>query len=152
MMTETHGSEQQTGPRRPTRTGGRAKQRIIGGIWIAIAVAVAVWALATWVTGQLNAVNALVFALAIVGTLPPGLLALQGDYVGTMNMDEGQREMSRAAQSDAFYVAYFGLFALFFGYDFIPAMRPYIQLGIGLVLLAVILTWHGSYMGRRWRP
>lgn len=151
MMTERDSSDpHRQGQPLPAR--GLTKQRIIGGAWIAIAVAVAVWALVTWWTGHLTAINLLVFALAIAGTLPPGLLALQGDYAGTMNMDEGQREMSRAAQSDAFYVAYFGLFALFFGYDFIAAMRPYTQVGIGVLLLAVIVTWHGSYMWRRWRP
>jgi hypothetical protein len=130
---------------------GSAQRLIIGGLYLAFAVGAAVFALLTSWVGRLNGINLLGFALAIAGTLPVGLLALQGDYVGSRGMDEGQREMRRAAQSDAFSVAYIGLVALFFGYTFVPAVLPHMQEAIGVLLLAVAVTWLGGYMWRRWR-
>ena len=152
MMAEIQTPGPRRDPQPAPRHRGSVKRLIIGGGYLAFAVAAAVFALVTWWVGRLNGINLLVFALAVAGTLPIGLLALQGDYLGSTSMDEGQRDMSRAAQSDAFYVAYFGLFALFFGYTFVPAIQPYMQEAIGVLLLAVIVTWLGGYMWRRWRP
>ena len=126
--------------------------RLIGFVYLAFALAAAVFALVTWRMGKLNPINLLVFALTIAGTAPAGLLAWQGDYLGSRGMDEGQREMSRAAQSDAFNVAYLGLYALFFGYIFFPWVHDAAPVLIGVLLLLVTLTWVGGYMGRRWRP
>jgi hypothetical protein len=137
---------------RRRRRQGRAAQHVIGLIYLAFAVSAAVFALATWWVGKLNPINLLVFALTIAGTAPVGLLAWQGDYLGARSMDEGQREMSRAAQSDAFYVAYLGLYALFFGYLYFPQVRDAIPVLIGALLLVVTLTWVVGYTWRRWRP
>jgi hypothetical protein len=109
------------------------------------------FALVTWWAGRLNPINLLVFALLAVSMGSTGLLALQGDYPGA-GSDEGQREMSRAAESDAFQVAYFGLYALFFGYNLFPALRAAVPVAIGVLLLLVTLAWVGGYMWRRWRP
>ena len=73
-------------------------------------------------------------------------------FLGSPGMDEGQREMSRAAQSDAFNVAYLGLYALFFATIFFPQLQSAVTVGIGVLLLLVTLTWAGGYMWRRWRP
>jgi hypothetical protein len=144
---------------RPTRQEASARsrrrrspQRIIGAIYLAIAVAALLFGLVTWWIGRLNPINALVFALAVAGTLPVGILALQGDYLDARGMDEGQRAMNWAAQSDAFYVAYLGLYALFFSVIFFPALRDVMPVAIGILLLLISLTWLGGYMWRRWRP
>lgn len=152
MMSELPTPRPHREPQQALHMRGATRRRIIGGVYIAFAVAGTIFALVTWWIGRLNPINLLVFALAVVGTMPVGLLALQGDYVGTRDMDEGQREMSRAAQSDAFYVAYVGLFALFFGYTFVPAIQPYMQEAVGVLLLTIIATWFGGYIWRRWRP
>jgi hypothetical protein len=145
------GAEAQGTPRRYRRRG-RAPQRIIGGVYLALGLAAVVFALVTWRLGRLTPINLLVFALVVASTVPIGLLAWQGDFLGTGRMDEGQREMSHAAQSDAFHVAYFGLYALFFGDLFFPEIHSAIPVLIGALLLLVTLTWVGGYMWRRWRP
>jgi len=139
--------------RADTRRPRDRRTRLVFGVaYLAFALAATVFALVTWWLGRLNPINLLVFALAVAGTAPVGLLALRGDFVGSRGMDEGQREMSRDAQSDAFHVAYFGLYVLFFGYGFFPATRAYVQVEVGGLLLAVMLTWLLGYMWRRWRP
>lgn len=147
---------EQRAPQRDTSARGRRRrhlsQRIIGIVYLAFAVAALLFALVTWWIGRLNPINALVFALAVAGTLPVGILALQGDYLSTRSMDEGQRAMNSAAQSDAFYVAYLGLYALFFAVIFFPALRNAMPVAIGVLLLLISLTWLGGYMWRRWRP
>lgn len=135
---------------RPGRT--RSAHRLAGAIYLAFALGAVVFALITWIAGRLNPINALVFALTAAGTAPIGLLALRDDYPGMQGMDEGQREMDRAAKANAFHVAYFGLYALFFGSLFFPSLRDAAPVAIGLLLLLVILTWAGSYMWSRWRP
>jgi hypothetical protein len=152
MMAETGPRSRRIDARDARRRHGQAILRAFGIAYLACALLAVLFALVTWLTGRLNPINVLVFALAAVGTGPIGLLALRGDYLGSGRMDEGQLEMSRAAQSDAFHVAYFGLFALFFGYAFFPGLRPSTQVAIGVVLLLVMLTWTGGYMWRRWRP
>jgi hypothetical protein len=117
-----------------------------------LALGAVVFAVVTWFLGRLNPINILVFALAAAGTAPMGVLALRNDYPDTRHMDEGQREMDRAAKSDAFHVAYFGLYALFFSTIFFPTFRDMLPIGIGLLLLLVSLTWILGYMWRRWRP
>ena len=154
-MAETRGPASQSGtrgvvPRRRERN--RTTERIIGSVYIAVAVALLIFGLVTWAIGRLNPINALVFAIGAVGTLPIGLLALRGDYVGTRGMDEGQREMYRAAQADAFYVAYFGLFALFLSNILWPWLLAQAQVETGVLLLLIVMTWLVSYMWRRWRP
>lgn len=126
--------------------------RLIGVVYLAFAVAALLFALVTWWIGRLNPINALVFALAVAGTLPVGILALRDDYPGSRDMDEGQRAMNWAAQSDAFYVAYLGLYALFFAVIFFPALSGAMPVAIGVLLLLISLTWLGGYMWRRWYP
>ena len=135
---------------RPGRT--QLAHRVVGAIYLAFAVAAVVFALVTWLIGRLNPINVLVFALAAAGTAPIGLLALRNDYPGSRSMDEGQREMDRAAKANAFHVAYFGLYALFFGSIFSTTFRDALPVAIGVLLLLVMLTWTGSYMWSRWRP
>lgn len=130
----------------------KISQRLIGVVYLAFAVAALLFALATWWIGRLNPINALVFALAVAGTLPVGILALQGDNLSSREMDEGQRAMNWASQSDAFYVAYLGLYTLFFAVIFFPALRDAMPVAIGVLLLLISLTWLGGYMWRRWRP
>jgi hypothetical protein len=126
--------------------------RVAGAAYLAVAfLALAFGAYTMWV-GKLNPINFLVFALAIAGMAPVGILLLGGERASERGMDEGQREMFRAAQADALYVAYFGLFALFLGYIFFPALQSNTQIAIGIVLLLTILTWYLGYMWRRWRP
>jgi hypothetical protein len=125
--------------------------RAVGILYLAFAVIALLFALVTWWIGRLNPINLLVFTLAVAGAAPIGLLALQGDYPGR-NMDEGQREMNQAAQSDAFHVAYFGLYALFFASILFSVTSTAVQAAIGGLLLLVTLTWVGGYMWRRWRP
>src|SRR5215467_13175916 len=117
MMAEhEHESAAHQARRLSRRVGhGQTIQRVVGAIYLSLAIATMLFALVTWLTGRLNAINLLVFALAIAGTVPVGLLALRGDYPAAGRMDEGQREMNLAAQSNAFHVAYFGLYVLFFG-------------------------------------
>ncbi len=79
------------------RRRGRTARHVIGAIYLGFAAAAVLFALGTWWAGRLNPINLLVFALATAGTLPVGLLAWQGDFLGSPGMDEGQREMSRAA-------------------------------------------------------
>ena len=146
---------EQRPPRRDASARGRRRripQRLIGVIYLAVAVAALLFGIVTWLTGRLNPMNALVFALAVAGTLPVGILAWQGDYLDSRGMDEGQRAMNWAAQSDAFYVAYLGLYALFFSVIFFPALRDAMPVAIGVLLLLISLTWVGGYMWRRWRP
>jgi hypothetical protein len=131
---------------------GRLAQRVIGAAYLAVGLGAVIFALVTWLLGRLNPINLLVFALAVAGTAPAGLLAWQGDYPGSRHMDEGQREMNLAAQSNAFYVAYTGLYALFFGYILIPETHGVMPVLIGALLLLVMLTWLVGYMWRRWRP
>jgi hypothetical protein len=121
-------------------------------IYLALALGAVVFAIVTWLIGRLNPVSALVFALVAVGTTPLGVLALRNDYPDSRRMDEGQREMDRAARSDAFLVAYFGLFALFYGAIFFPGFHNAMPIAVGLLLLLVILVWMLGYMWRRWRP
>ena len=134
------------------RRRGNTTRHVIGAIYLGFAAAAVLFALGTWWAGRLNPINLLVFALATAGTLPVGLLAWQGDFLGSPGMDEGQREMSRAAQSDAFNVAYLGLYAPFFATIFFPQLQSAVTVGIGVLLLLVTLTWAGGYMWRRWRP
>lgn len=134
------------------RRRARITQRLIGGVFLALAISAVVFALVTWWLGKLNPINALVFALVVVSAAPIGLLAWQGDYVGTRQMDEGQRAMDRSAQSDAFYIAYLGMYALFFAATFFPTFRDALPTAIGVLLLLVSLTWLGGYMWRRWWP
>lgn len=152
LMTEAHEHPRQRDAVAQRRRRARITQRVIGAIYLAVALAALVFALITWATGRLNPINALVFLLAIAGTTPIGVLALQGDYLGTRGMDEGQREMSYAAQSDAFHVAYLGLYALFFSAILVPTFRDVMPVAIGALLLLATLTWVGGYMWRRWRP
>ena len=132
------------------RTGIASK--VIGVIYLAIALGAVVFAIVTWLIGRLNPVSALVFALVAAGTAPIGLLALRNEYPDSRRMDEGQREMDREAKSDAFHVAYFGLFALFYGAIFFPGFRDAMPIAVGLLLLLVMLVWMLGYMWRRWRP
>jgi hypothetical protein len=126
--------------------------RVIGAIYLTFAAGAVVFALITWMSGHLNPINLLVFALAVGGTAPVGLLALRDDYPTARGMDEGQREVDRAAKANAFHVAYFGLYVLFFGATFSAAFRDALPIVIGVLLLLVSLTWAGSYMWGRWRP
>jgi hypothetical protein len=151
MMAETGPRARRSDARVPRRRRGRAVGRLAGFAYLAIAVIGVAFALVTWRVGRLNPINALVFALVVIGTAPAGLMALRGDYPGA-RMDEGQREMSRAAQSDAFYVAYLGLYVLFFVELFSRGTPLAIQAATGALLLLVSLTWMGGYMWRRWRP
>jgi hypothetical protein len=142
-------------PRRARRDRGRGRSLgtwIAGGVPLALVLLTLAFGVYTWWIGRLNPINALVFALAIAGTLPVVILQFRGDAAAYGRMDEGQREMLRSAQADALYVAYLGLFALFFGYLFFPAARADAPVHVGLLLLLVILIWYGSYMWRRWRP
>jgi hypothetical protein len=154
MMTEM----QQRPPRpaagvRRSRSGRiRAAHRIVGVIYLAFALAAVVFAVVTWLVGRLNPINVLVFALTVAGTAPIGLLALRDDYPSSSRMDEGQREMDRAAKANAFHVAYFGLYILFFGANLFTTFRNALPVAIGVLLLLVSLTWAGSYMWSRWRP
>ena len=152
MMGETHQRPPRAQARgsRPGRT--RIAHRVVGAIYLTFALAAVVFALVTWSVGRLTAVNALVFALVAAATAPIGLLALHDDYPASRRMDEGQREMDRAAKSNAFHVAYFGLYALFFGSIYFPEYRNVLPIAIGVLLLLVSLTWAGSYMWSRWRP
>jgi hypothetical protein len=150
-MTETHPRPPQAAAAHGRRRR-RTIQRIIASIYLALALAAAVFALITWRLGRLNPINVLVFALVIAGTAPVGLLVWGGDDLASRHMDEGQREMNLAAQSDAFQVGYFGLYVLFFGLTFIPALRDAMPIAVGALLLVVNLTWMGGYMWRRWRP
>lgn len=152
LMTEPHEHLRQRDAVAQRRRRARITQRLIGVLYLGVALIVVVFASVTWAEGKLNPLNALIFALAVAGTLPIGILALQGDYLGTRSMDEGQREMSYAAQSDAFHVAYLGLYALFFGAILIPTFRDALPVAIGVLLLLATLTWVGGYMWRRWRP
>ena len=131
---------------------GHISQRLIGVIYLACAVAALLFALVTWWIGRLNPINALVFVLAVPGPLPSGSSGVAGRLLGRARMDEGQREMDRAAQSDAFYVAYLGLYALFFQRHLLSSVRDAMPVAIGVLLLLVALTWLGGYMWRRWRP
>lgn len=137
-----------------TRRRRRARiiQRLIGGAYLALAASAVVFVLVTWWIGRINSINLLVFTLAAVSATPIGLLAWQGDFVGTRRMDEGQREMDRSAQSDAFYLAYLGLYALFFAALFFPSFRDALPTAIGVLLLLISVTWLGGYLWRRWRP
>jgi hypothetical protein len=126
--------------------------RIAGLIYLGFALAAVVFAVVTWLVGRLNPINTLVFALTVAGTAPIGLLALRDDYPGSGRMDEGQREMDRVAKANAFYVAYFGLYVLFFGATLFTTFRDALPVAIGVLLLLVSLTWAGSYMWSRWRP
>jgi len=127
------------------------RRRVIGLAYLVLALLGVLFGVFTWWIGRLNPVNLLVFALLIVGSVPTGLLALQGDYLGRA-ADEGQRQMNQEAQSDAFYVAYFGLFAVFFALILFPMTQVAAEIAIGGVLLLVVITWVGGYMWRRWRP
>jgi hypothetical protein len=127
-------------------------ERVFGFAYLAFALFIVLFALVTWLIGRLTPINVLVFALAAAGSGPFGVLVLRGDYMGTRWMDEGQREMYRAAASDAFHVAYIGLGALFVGPILFPSLHASIQIAIGVLLLLVTLTWIGGYMWRRWRP
>lgn len=154
-MMEIRSMAEQRPPQRDASARNRRRhisQRLIGIVYLAFAVAALLFALVTWWIGRLNPISALVFTLAVAGTLPVGILALQGDYLSTRGMDEGQRAMNSAAQSDAFYVAYLGLYALFFSVIFFPALRDAMPVAIGILLLLISLTWLGGYMWRRWRP
>lgn len=131
---------------------GRAVDITIGAIYFAFTLLALLFALITWWTGRLNPINALVFALAVAGTAPVGLLALRGDHLGSKHMDEGQRAMNRSAQADAFHVAYLGLYVLFFAANLFPKMRDSLPIAIGVLLLLVSLAWLGGYMWRRWQP
>jgi hypothetical protein len=126
--------------------------RVVGAIYLAFALAAVVFAIITWLVGRLSPVNVLVFALTTAATAPIGLLALRDDYPASSRMDEGQREMDRTAKANAFYVAYFGLYALFFGSIVFSTLRDALPVAIGVLLLLVSLTWAGSYMWNRWRP
>jgi hypothetical protein len=137
---------------RPRRMRMRSAHRIVGVIYLAFALAAVVFAVVTWLVGRLNPINTLVFALAVAGTAPIGLLALRDDYPSPSRMDEGQREMDRAAKANAFHVAYFGLYALFFGANLFTTFRDALPVATGVLLLLVSLTWAGSYMWSRWRP
>jgi hypothetical protein len=149
-MAEAH--PPQRGVTAQRRRRARITRRVIGAIYLAFALSAVLFALVTWWIGKINPINALVFVLVVASATPIGLLAWQGDYVGTSQMDEGQREMDRAAQSDAFYVAYLGLYVLFFGAIFFPTFRDTMPVAIGVLLLLVSLAWLGGYMVRRWRP
>jgi hypothetical protein len=105
LITESHEYARQRDAVAQRRRRARITQRLIGVLYLGVALVVVVFASVTWAEGKLNTLNALLFALAVAGTLPIGILALQGDYLGTHSMDEGQGEMSYAAQSDAFHVA-----------------------------------------------
>ncbi len=85
-MAEQRPSPRDTGARSRRR---RIPQRLIGLVYLAIAVAALLFAIVTWLIGRLNPINALVFALAVAGTLPVGILALQNDYPSAHGMDEG---------------------------------------------------------------
>jgi hypothetical protein len=150
IMAESHPPQRDAAAQRRRRA--RITRRFIGAIYLAFALFGVIFALVTWWIGKINPINALVFVLVIASATPIGLLAWQGDYVGTSRMDEGQREMDRAAQSDAFYIAYLGLYVLFFGAIFFPAFSDAMPVAIGVLLLLVSLTWLGGYMVRRWRP
>jgi hypothetical protein len=152
MMAETHQCPPRAEARQSRSSRARLAQRVIGAIYLALALGAVLFALVTWWVGRLNPINALIFALTAAGTGPIGLLALGDDYPASRRMDEGQREMDRAAKSNAFHVAYFGLYALFFGALFFPTARDALPVAIGVLLLLVSLTWAGSYMWGRWRP
>ena len=154
-MMETGTMTEQRPPQRDANVRSRRRhisRRLIGIAYLAPAVAALLAALVTWWIGRLNPINALVFALAVAGTLPVGILALRDDYPGSRDMDEGQRAMNWAAQSDAFYVAYLGLYALFFAVIFFPGLRDAMPVAIGVLLLLITGAWLGGYMWRRWRP
>ena len=154
-MMETGMMAEQRPPQRNASARNRRRHmshRLIGVVYLAFAVAALLFALVTWWIGRLNPINALVFVLAVAGTLPVGILALHDDYPGSRDMDEGQRAMNWAAQSDAFYVAYLGLYALFFAVIFFPALRDAMPVAIGVLLLLITGAWLGGYMWRRWRP
>lgn len=124
-------------------------QLLFGMLYLALALSAIAFAAITWSLGRLNPTNALVFALVFVGTLPWAILTLRGDAQQGRNMDEGQREMFRAAMADALYVAYFGLYALFMAYIFVPAWQASAGAAVGVVLLLVMATWFGGYLLRR---
>jgi hypothetical protein len=151
MMAETDPLTPRGDAQGRRRRPGRTAELAFGIVYLAFAVFALLFALVTWLAGRLNPINVLVFALAVAGTAPSGLMALRGDYPGA-RMDEGQRETYRAAQSNAFHVAYFGLYALFFGSIFFPWTRLSVQVALGGLLLLVTLTWVGGYIWRRWRP
>jgi hypothetical protein len=128
-MMETGTMAEQRPPQRDASARGRRghiSRRLIGIAYLAPAVAALFAALVTWWIGRLNP--------------------------GSRDMDEGQRAMNWAAQSDAFYVAYLGLYALFFSVIFFPALRDAMPVAIGVLLLLITGAWLGGYMWRRWRP
>jgi len=138
--------------RRHGRMRMRATHRIVGAVYLAFALAAVIFAAVTWLIGRLNSINVLVFALTVASTAPIGLIALRDDYPSSSQLDEGQREMDRAAKVNAFHIAYFGLYTLFFGANLSTAFRDALPVAIGVLLLLVSLTWAGSYMWGRWRP
>ncbi|MGH2485265.1 MAG: hypothetical protein ACRDHE_04545 [Ktedonobacterales bacterium] len=126
-------------------------ERRFGFVYLGSAVMTLVFALVTWAVGRLTPFNTLIYALAAVGLIASAVMALRGDYPSA-RMDEGQRESWRQALSDAFYVGYIGLCALFLGSVFFTISRAATQDAIGVLLLLMTLTWAGAYMWRRWRP
>ncbi|HEX9414564.1 MAG TPA: hypothetical protein VF916_13745 [Ktedonobacterales bacterium] len=143
MMAETDPLALRGDAQGKRRRPGRTAELAFGAIYLAFAVFALLFALVTWLAGRLNPINVLVFALAMVGTAPSGLMALRGDYPGA-RMDEGQRQTYHAALSDAFHVAYFGLYAVFFGSIFFPWTHLSVQVALGGLLLLVTLTWVGG--------
>jgi len=146
-MNETSETRETARARRPQR--GRRIQLVFGVIYLMLAAFIALFALITWWVGRLNPINALVFALAFVGTTPWAIIVLRGDYRSSRSMDEGQREMYRAAMADAVNIAYFGLYALFMAYIFVPAWQAAAGIHVGVLLLLITATWFGGYLWRR---
>lgn len=142
-------SETNPAVRRRAAGPGQRMQLVFGIFYLALALSAVAFAVVTWRIGRLNPTNALVFALIFVGLLPWAILALRGDYQQGRNMDEGQREMFRAAMADALYVAYFGLYGLFMAYIFVPAWQAAAGTAVGVLLLLVMATWFGGYLLRR---
>lgn len=128
----------------------RTPRRLLGWSLLAVASIVTVLLVISLIAGWLtSAADILINLIIIIGTLLVGIIFLRGDEIGAAS-DEGQRDAQTRAQSLAFFVAYFGLFALFLGAGFFPPVLAALRAALGLLLLVILVVWLGGYMWYRW--
>jgi hypothetical protein len=138
--------------RHQPRLHQRPSHHLLGVGLLAIAGIVTTLLVISLIGGRLTTAAILVNLIIIAGTLLVGIIFLRGDEIGGATVDEGQRGAQIRAQSLAFYIAYFGLFALFLEAGFFPQAlsAAWMAPALGLLLLVLIVVWFGGYMWYRW--
>ncbi|MBA3823382.1 MAG: hypothetical protein H0X24_05660 [Ktedonobacterales bacterium] len=129
----------------------RTRQRLAAILCWAGAGAAVIFLAWVVISRKLTIINFMVIVFAIISLSAFGILALSGDLAWSdQDLDEGQIDASRNAQSNAFTIGYLGIIGLWMGYIFVPAWAAQATVHLGMLALLISGIWFGTWVWQRW--